>query len=110
MQDLLNHNTLNITGTPTLVPGALTVDPDQALSFSGPTSFASAPDSASLSITGSLSIELFLNLPSLPGSTLDVIRKTGSYRIQVNTAGNVLFNVVNGASSVTVTSNAALST
>lgn len=110
MQDLLNHNTLNITGTPTLVAGALTVDPDQALAFSGPTSYASALDSASLSITGSLSIELFLRLPSLPGSTLDVLRKTGSYSVQVNTSGNVLFNVVNGASSVTVTSNATLST
>jgi concanavalin A-like lectin/glucanase superfamily protein len=108
--DVMNHNTLSVTGTPTLVTGALTEDPDQALTFTGPTSFASAGDSTSLSITGSLSIELFLNLGSLPGSTLDIVRKTGSYAVQVDTSGHVLFVVTGASSNVTVTSNTTLQT
>ena len=110
MRDQLNRNTLAITGTPSLVSGALTVDPDQAASFNGPTSFGSASDSTSLSITGSLSIEFFLYLSALPGVMRDVVSKSGSYAVQVNTSGNVLFVVTGPSSSVTVTSNVALST
>ncbi len=110
MRDEMNTNTLTVTGTPTLVDGALTVDADQALEFSGPTSYASALDSTSLSITGSLSIELFLNLASLPGSTKDVVRKTGSYAVQVDSTGHVLFVVTGASTSVTVTSSTALGT
>lgn len=110
MRDEMNTNTMTVTGTPSLVTGALTVDPDQALSFSGPTSFASAADSTSLSITGSLSIELFLWLDSLPGATRDIVRKTSSYAVQVNSSGRVLFVLTNGASNITLTSNVSLST
>lgn len=110
MQDQLNRNPLAVTGTPSLVTGALTVDTDQALAFNGTTNSASAADSTSLSITGSLSVELFLRLPSLPGSTLDVVRKTGSFNVQVDSSGHVLFKVVNGASTVTITSNVTLQT
>lgn len=106
MIDQRNTNPMIATGTPTLVTGALTVDPDLAASLNGPTNYYSAIDSPSLSMTSSLSIELFLKLASLPGATLDVVRKTGSYRIQVDTSGRVLFKVENGASSVTVTSSA----
>jgi hypothetical protein len=79
MRDELNRNPLVVTGTPSLVTGALTVDTDQGLSFNGTTNSASAADSTSLSITGSLSVELFLWLSSLPGSTKDVMRKTGPF-------------------------------
>jgi len=110
MQDQLNRNPLNVTGTPTLVSGALTVDTNQAVSLSGPTHFFQATDSTSLSITGSMSIEFFLKLASLPGSTLEVVQKTGSYLVQVDSSGRVLFRLANGASNVTVLSNVALST
>jgi hypothetical protein len=110
MQDQLNRNPMTATGTPTLIAGALTVDTNQALSFNGPTHFTSASDSTSLSITGSLSIELFLKLPALPPGTLDVVRKTGSYAVQVDSTGRVLFKLDNSPSTVTVTSNVALAT
>jgi hypothetical protein len=110
VRDQLNRNTLAVTGTPTLVPGALTIDTNEALAFAGPTSFASAADSTSLSITGSMSIEFFLKLASLPGSTLEVVQKTGSYLVQVDSSGRVLFRLANGASNVTVLSNTSLST
>lgn len=106
----MNHNALAVTGTPTLTTGALTVDTDQALAFNGTTNSASATDSTSLSITGSMSIELFVYLSSLPGSTKDIVRKTGSYAVQVNSSGNVLFVVTGPSSNVTVTSNVTLST
>jgi hypothetical protein len=57
-----------------------------------------------------LSIELFLWLDSLPGSTKDVVRKTSSYAVQVNSSGRVLFVLTNGASSITLTSNTSLTT
>jgi hypothetical protein len=110
MRDEFNRNTLTVIGSPTVVPSALTVDTNTALSFNGPTHYASAADSTSLSITGSLSIELFLKLPALPPGTLDVVRKTGSYAVQVDSTGRVLFKLDNSPSTVTVTSNVALPT
>lgn len=110
MRDEMNRNPLAVTGTPSLITGALTQDTNQALSWNGPTSFATAADSTSLSITGSMSIELFLYLDSLPGATRDIVRKTSSYAVQVNTSGRVLFVLTNGAASITLTSNTSLST
>ena len=110
MQDQLNRNPLNVIGTPTAVAGALTVDSDPALSFDGPTSYASADDSTSLSITGSLSIECFLRLAAYPGSLQSVVVKGNSYGVKIDTTGHVVFTVVNGAASVTLTSNVALQT
>lgn len=110
MRDEFNRNVLTATGTGSLVTGALTVDTDQALSLNGPTSFFSATDSTSLSITGSLSVELFVKLAALPGATRDIVRKTGSYAVQVDSTGHVLFVVTGASSSVTVTSNTTLST
>lgn len=110
MRDEMNHNVLAATGTPSLVTGALTVDTNQGASLSGATNFFSATDSASLSITGSMSVEVFVKLASLPGATRDIVRKTGSYAVQVDTSGRVLFVVTGASSSVTVTSNTTLST
>lgn len=110
MRDELNRNPMVMTGTPTLIAGALTVDTNSALSFNGPTTFASATDSTSLSITGSLSIELFLWLDALPGATRDIVRKTGSYSIQVNSSGIVIFNLTGTSGSVSLSSNVALTT
>src|SRR5262245_26451052 len=106
----MNANPLTASGTGTLVAGPLTVDTNSALSLSGPGSFFSAADSTSLSITSSMSIELFLYLDSLPGATRDVVRKTSSYAVQVNTSGQVLFVLSNSPSGITLTSNMSLTT
>ncbi len=108
MRDQMNHNVLAVTGTPTLQTGALTVDPNQALAFNGPTSSASAADSASLSMTGSMSIEFFLRLTAYPGTNQSVVVKSGSYAVQVNNFGIVSFAVVGPSSSVSVSSNVAI--
>lgn len=110
MQDQMNRNPLAITGTPTLVAGALTVDPDQALSFNGTTNSGSATDSASLSITGSLSIECFVYLTAYPGSLQNIIVKGNSYGVRVNTSGQLDWIVVGPTSTGNVISNVALQT
>lgn len=109
MIDEMRRNPVTVSGSPTTTPGALTIDQDLALTFPNAAS-ASAADSASLSITGSLSIELFLKLSAIPGATKTILRKTGSYTIQVNSSGKLLFVVENGASNATVTSSATLTT
>jgi len=110
MIDQRNTNPMTVTGTPTLVAGALSLDTNQGLLFNGPTSFYQATDSTSLSITGSLSLEFFVKFASLPGSTKDIVSKASSYAAQLNTSGKLLFRIDNGGSNVTVTSNATLST
>jgi hypothetical protein len=110
VQDQLNRNPLVVTGTPSLVTGALTVDTNQALQFNGTTNSAAAADSASLSITGSMSIELFLRLTAYPGAPQNVVVKGSSYGVSVDTTGHANFFVVNGAASAAVTSNVVLAT
>lgn len=108
MIDQRNQNPLTVTGTPTLVTGGLTVDTNQALQFNGTTNSAAVTDSASLSITNSLSVELFVRVTALPGTTKDIVRKTGSYAVQMDSSGHILF-ALNGSviatSSVTLTTN-----
>ena len=104
MIDQRNNNPVAVTGTPTLVTGALTMDTNQGLLFNGPTSFAQATDSVSLSMTGSMSLEFFFKFSALPGATRDIVSKASSYAAQLNTSGKLLFRVDNGASNVTVTS------
>src|SRR3990167_4357715 len=110
MIDVMNRNPLTITGTPSLVTGALTVDTDQALQFNGTTNSGSVTDSPSLSITSSMSLECFVKFAALPGSTKDLVAKASSYSLQLNSAGKLLWKLDNGASTVTVTSTATLST
>lgn len=106
----MNANALAVTGTPTLVTGALTADTDQALTFNGTTNSASATDSASLSITGSLSLELFVKLSAYPGSTQAILTKSGSYSVSVTSTGFVQFQIVGPSVTTTLLSNVALAT
>jgi len=110
MRDEMNRNALTVTGTPVLTTGALTADTDQALTFNGTTNSASAADSTSLSMTGSVSVELFLYLASIPGSTKDIVRKTGSYLVSVDSNGRVLFTLVTSAGTTSLLSNTTLLT
>lgn len=106
----MNSNSLTVTGSPTLVAGALTLDTDQALSFSGPTSYAQAVDSTSLSITNSLSLEFFVKLTSYPGSTQTLVGKAGSYVVQITNAGILQFVLTGPSVTTTLSANSALST
>jgi hypothetical protein len=104
MRDVMNRNPMTVTGTPTLVAGPLTVDPSQGLQWNGTTNSGSTPDSASLSYTGSMSMELFLKVAAYPGSTQKIWGKDSSYQIQINSTGHLIFRLDNGGSNVTVTS------
>lgn len=108
MRDEMNHNPMVVVGTPTLVAGALTIDPDQALALSGPTHYVYATDSPSLSVTGSLSVEMFLRLTAYPGTWQDVVDKTSSYNIAVSPSGQIAWTLLNGANTVVVGSNVLL--
>lgn len=108
MEDVMRNNPMTVTSTPTLVAGGLTIDGNQGLIFDGSTDSFSVADSTSMSITGNLTISLFLKLTSTPGSTKTIFDKASSYRLQVDTNRKLLWRLDNGGSNVTVTSNAAL--
>ncbi len=108
MQDQQNRNPLVVTGTPSLVTGALTVDTNQALQFNGTTNSAAAVDSTSLSITGSMSIELFVRLAAYPGAERSLVVKLDSYYVNVDTTGRIIFYALNAPAGIGVTSNVAL--
>jgi hypothetical protein len=96
-----------MTGTPALVSSLYLSDSNQALSFDGSTNSMSVPDSASDSlavVVGGAAMEGFFNLPAIPGTTKTITGKTGSYVLQVNSAGKLLWTFTNGASTITVTS------
>ena len=109
MQDQLNRNPLNVTGTPTLVSGALTVDTNQAVSLSGPTHFFQATDSPSLSPTSSMSVECFVKVAAYPGGSGGIVGKNSAYGLSMDAAGHVLFSINSGVTSLAVTSTVVLS-
>lgn len=114
MRDELHQNHGTMTGTPTLVAGALREDGNQALQFDGSTNRLTIPDSASSSLAiadggaGGMALGLFLKLTATPGSTKKVVRKQGSYALDVTAARTLQWSLANGAQNVTVTSAAAL--
>jgi hypothetical protein len=112
MLDQMRRNPGVITGTPTLVTGAITADSDQALSFNGTTNSMSVADSVSDSLVtatpGGMALELFAKFPSIPGVTKTVIGKAGSYVLEINSSGKLLWTLTGPSSSVTVTSTATI--
>lgn len=103
----MRRNPLTVTGVPTLIPGMLTRDTDQALRFAAGQSF-SAADSVSLSVTGSMSIEFLFSVPALPGANANIIAKTGSYVLQIRTDGKLQLDLTGPSSSVSLVSATAL--
>src|SRR5512139_3914486 len=97
------------TGSSSLMTGALDHDDDEATSLDGAT-YATVPDSASLSPTAAVSVEAWLKLAALPASTMEIIEKPDSYKLEVDSAGHVLFTITNGDTAATVTSTATLPT
>jgi len=76
---------------------------NQAASFTGSSSsYASVPNSGSLDITGSFTIEAWVNPASLSGASKGILAKGGSlgtslkYAVRLNTAGRVSI-ITNGA-------------
>jgi hypothetical protein len=104
MDDVMRTNPMTVGSTPSLVSGALTFDANQALSFDGSTDSFTVADSTSLSITSSISC--FIKVAALPGSTKTIFDKASSYRLQMNTSGQLLWRLDNGGSNVTVTTSA----
>src|SRR5438105_1357879 len=65
-----NNGTLTGTGITYSVTGAITGAPSKkAMTFDGSSGAMSAADSASLSQTGNMSLEVWINLPGLPPAT-----------------------------------------
>jgi hypothetical protein len=114
MRDEMHQNYGTMVGTPTLVTGALVGDTNQALQFDGSTNSMSVPDSVSDSLAiasggaGGMALELFGKFPSIPGSTKTVIGKAGSYVLEINSAGKLLWTLTGPSTSVTVTSTATI--
>ncbi len=115
MKDVQHLNPGTMTGTPTLTTGALT-DSTQGLTFNGTTNLLTIPDSASDSLTvadgasGGMALELFIKFAAIPGSTKDIAVKTGSYSLQINSSGKLLWTLTNGGNTVTVTSATTIAT
>jgi hypothetical protein len=108
------QNPATVTGTPTLVAGALT-DGNQALQFNGTTQSVTVPDSVSSSltvadgVTGGMAVELWVRFTSYPSINQYIIQKSNSYGLYIGPDGKLRWLLVNGANSVTVTSNQTVS-
>jgi hypothetical protein len=113
MNDEKHQNYGTVTGTPALVAGA-TSDGEQGLAFDGSTNSVSVPDSSSDSLTiadgdaGGMALVLFIKLAAYPVATKDIAVKAGSYSLQINSAGKLVYTVTNGVNSVTVTATSPL--
>jgi Concanavalin A-like lectin/glucanases superfamily len=107
--DVVGTNNGTVNNAPTLVAGALPNDADQALSFNGTDEDAYVLDNVSLT-PDAVSVEMWVKVPSIPGSLKDLVGKRGSYFFQIDTVGKVRFVVKNDTQSVNAMSGAALST
>jgi len=103
-------NTMTLDATPTLVAGALAGDSDQALLFNGTTQDGTVPDAPSMSPTGVMSLELWLQFSAAPGTTRTVVGKTRSYWLELRTDRKLQFSVRSGSTVTTLVSASVLST
>lgn len=112
LKDVLHQNYGSTTGTPTLIPGALT-DGNQALRLSSSDTWVVA-DSASSSLAvadgaaGGAAMSGWFSVPSLPGSTQTILGKVGSFELKITSAGKLQWILTNGVNTVTVTSTATI--
>ena len=111
MRDELQLNPLTVTGTPSLIPGMLVRDADQALRFDGATNGLSVPDSVSDSlavVVGGAALECLLSVPSLPATPKPLLKKSGSVELGIRNDGKLYWFLQNGANALTVVSNMVL--
>jgi hypothetical protein len=75
-----------------------------ALSFNGNNSYLSCGNSSSLNLTGNLSLEAWIKVPSAPSSDREIIQKglinwaSENYYLELTPAMNVRFGIGNGSS------------
>jgi hypothetical protein len=106
--DELGVNNGVITGSPSTGAGALPNDADLALTFNGSSQESYVLDSGSLTPTR-FTLQGWIKVASLPGSTKSLVGKAGSYYVQLTSTG-VIFSVKNDTTKTTVQSGAGIST
>jgi len=100
-RDALGNNDAVVQGGTTFEPGMV----GQAFSFDGSTGYVEMPDSASLSISGQLTIDAWIN-PNTVSSNQEIVNKYDtcdgkeqrSYALGVRAGGEIQFCVYNGQS------------
>lgn len=110
LEDVRGLNDGVILGTPTLVTGPFPFDADQALAFDGVSDSAYVPSDSSLTTKNPFAADGLVSFPAFPAATRDVVGIRGSWLLQINSAGQLLFVVKDDTSLVTVTSNTVLDT
>ena len=85
-------------------PNLLTCGPNTSVKFDGVNDHVSIPDANSLDLTSSFSLEAWVRLDALPGSTnFNIVAKTTAYYLGVDAASDKwIFGFYNGASYITV--------
>jgi hypothetical protein len=99
-----------MVSTPATTAGPYSYDSDLGLTFDGASDSAFVPSSASLSFNGPLAVDGWVKVASLPGSTVDLVGKHGSWLFQLGSDGKVRFHVKNDASLASLTSSTVLAT
>jgi hypothetical protein len=98
----MQRNPGTISGTPSLISSMLARDPDQALRFSGGSSF-SIPHSSTLNLldgaVGGIAVAFMLNVPSYPVSEKFLLNKSGEYGVAMKSDGTLRF-YLNGSARV----------
>lgn len=98
-----------VLGTPSTISSPFPYDTDQGLSFNGTTDSAYVLSSPTLTTKSQFSIDGWVKVASLPGSTVDLACKQGSWRLRLTSAGKLVWTLKDDTSTVTLTSNSVLS-
>lgn len=106
--DELGANTGTMNGSPPTVAGAFAFDADLAVSFDGSTDDGVVGSAAA--VANPFTLEGWVKVAALPASTRDLVAKRGSYLLQMNSAGKLLFLVKNDTTVTTVQSGAGVVT
>ncbi len=112
LRDEVGTNQGVVTGSPSLVTGALAYDTDQQLRFDGSTQYAQVPSAPVLTPAASYCASGWLRFQALPSASKVIFTK-GSYRLLTTAANKLAFTVTNDQSgaltNTTVTTNTILS-
>jgi hypothetical protein len=106
--DELGANNGSMNGTPPTAAGALPNDTDLAVAFDGSTDDGVIDSAAT--VANPFSLEGWVRVPALPASTRDIVAKRGSYLLQVDSAGRLLFLIKNDTTVTSVQSGAGMTT
>ena len=96
--------------TGTLIAGPYSFDTDQGLTYDGTNDSSYVLSSASLVTQSAFSVDGWIRVASLPGSTVDLLTKRGSWLLQMNSSGKLLWTLKDDTSTVTITSGTTITT